>query len=274
MNRFKILFLSVMLVCFGASALGQSSLTQTTLAAAQGIGPASLGSGTQSSFSTTISLASATGVTQAQNGQPVTYVYVDQELEGILTSITGSTTIFNVLRAQGGTKAAAHVTADMALIGIVTPQFGGQSGSGGFQFTDPQFNGTCLGTGTNQTPWVNVLTGNQWLCSSVTGTWVPGFNNFYAPEQARTTVAVASAAGLVTPSGPLFHITGALAITGFNIPTGFNATAAGGGSFCIIPDGAFTTTTATNIALASTGVVNKLLCYQWDNTNSKFVPSY
>ncbi|HEY1533771.1 MAG TPA: hypothetical protein VGF76_07120, partial [Polyangiaceae bacterium] len=97
--------------------------------------------------------------------------------------------------------------------------------------------------------------------------WVPGWGNTDSP--ARVSAAVASAAGLITPSGPLFHITGTAAITGFNVPVGFQS-----GGFCAIPDGAFTTTNATNIAIASTAVVNKLLCWTWDDTNSKFVPSY
>jgi hypothetical protein len=80
---------------------------------------------------------------------------------------------------------------------------------------------------------------------------------------------VASAAGLVTPSGPLFHITGTAAITGFNIPVGFT-----GGSFTVIPDGAFTTTTANNIAIASTAVVSKPLTFTFDAGTAKFYPSY
>jgi hypothetical protein len=47
-----------------------------------------------------------------------------------------------------------------------------------------------------------------------------------------------------------------------------------GAPFCIIPDGTFTTTATNNIALASTAVVNKLLCYTFDSTNKKYVPSY
>lgn len=272
----KKICLSLCLVCiFAIAALGQTSLTQTTLAAAQGIGPASLPSGTQSPLMTFVSLASATGVQLAALGtQPVTYIYVDQELEGIVSLLPGQTTIFNVLRAQGGTKAAPHVSGAMVLLATITPQFGGGAGSGGFQQIDAPLGGACTGSNTIFTPWINVLTGAQWLCSSITGTWVPGWINPLYPGAAKVTAAVASAAGLVTPSGPLFHITGALAITGFNIPVGFNATGSGGGQFCAIPDGTFTTTTANNIALASTAVVNKLLCWTWDATNSKFVPTY
>jgi hypothetical protein len=55
---------------------------------------------------------------------------------------------------------------------------------------------------------------------------------------------------------------------------GCAATAVGTCSFTIIPDGAFTWTTAGNIALAGTAVVNKALTFLWDAKNSKWVPNY
>jgi hypothetical protein len=123
-----------------------------------------------------------------------------------------------------------------------------------------------MNSGAN-TPWVNVSNGNQWLYSSVLGLWVPGWNNPTAVK--GLTAAVASAAGLITPSGPLFHVTGTSAITGFTVPTGF-----AGGSFTIIPDAIFTWTSANNIALAGTAVVSKALTFQYDSNTGKFYPSY
>lgn len=127
--------------------------------------------------------------------------------------------------------------------------------------------GGCTTASTFVTPWVNTKTGFQWLCSTVTNTWVPGFGNDIANP--APTAAVASAAGSITPSGPLFHITGTAAITGFTLPVGFT-----GGGFCAIPDGIFTTTTANNIALGSTGVVKKVLCWTYDPGTALFYPSY
>lgn len=135
-----------------------------------------------------------------------------------------------------------------------------------FRLSDPS--GGCVTAAIYISPVVNVLTGAQWLCSPITLSWVPSWGNA-AGDSFSVTAAVASAAGAILPTGPLFHVTGALAITGFTIPVGFVA-----GSFSIIPDGTFTTTTAGNIALASTAVVNKLLTFTWDATNSKFIPSY
>jgi hypothetical protein len=134
-------------------------------------------------------------------------------------------------------------------------------------FKDYDPSGGCTAANTYSTPYVNVLTGSQWLCSTITLSWVPGWQNDVGPV--AVTAAVASAAGQITPSGQLFHVTGTAAITGFTMPVGWN-----GGGFCIIPDGAFTTTATNNIAKASTAVVNRPLCFMYDATNSLFVPSY
>lgn len=82
----------------------------------------------------------------------------------------------------------------------------------------------------------------------------------------------ASAAGVVAPpqGADYFHITGALAITGFTNPTGIQD----GASFDVIPDGTFTWTAAGNIALAGTAVVSKTLTFKWDATTAKWYPSY
>jgi len=81
--------------------------------------------------------------------------------------------------------------------------------------------------------------------------------------------AVASAAGVVTPTARFQHVTGALAITGITA-TGFQD----GDEWTVIPDGAFTWTTATNIAVAGTAVVNRTLKFKWDATAVKWNPSY
>jgi hypothetical protein len=264
-------------VTFALGQQGGTNLTQTTLASAQYGGEQA---GTSLNYQTTVSLASATGVQTAFNGQPITWIWVGGEAEGVLSLVTGQTTIYNVLRGQLGTKIGSHPSGDMVLLYVATPQFGGNSGSGGFQQTDPPVNGLCYSASSPifgpplVQQWLNVLTGAQWVCSTITNTWVPSWNNALAAQSAESTTTVASAAGLITPSGPLFEVSGTSAITGFNIPVGFNATAYGGGSFCINPTGAFTTTTANNIAKASTAVVGQLLCYKWDATNQKFIPSY
>lgn len=213
------------------------SLTQTTLSSA-------IANGAQQ----TIIVASATGITSS----PAVMLYVDQEAMLVL-SVNG--TAITVARGLDTTKAVGHISGAMVLIGA--PDW----------FSDNDPTGSCVTANTKAAPHVNVITGNQWLCSTVTLGWVPGFGNKSQPP--RVTAAVASAAGTVTPSGPLFHITGALAITGWNIPVGFQS-----GQFCVIPDGAFTTTTAGNIGIASTAVVGQVDCWTWDDKNAKFYPTY
>lgn len=160
-----------------------------------------------------------------------------------------------VARGTTGTQATAHVSGAMVLI----------AAPNAFYTVDPQ--GACTTANTYATPYVNIVTGNEWLCSTVSLSWVAGFHNDSA--QPVVTAAVASAASAITPSGPLFHVTGTAAVTGFNIPVGFIY-----GSFTIIPDAVFTWTAAGNIALAGSAVVNKALTFTWDATNGKWIPSY
>lgn len=222
--------------------MAQNTLTQTTLSAAV------------DSSANIVNVASATGITVAPN-TTATVLYVDRELMTVL-AVNG--TEITVARGADGTPAAGHASGSMVLAG--KPQW--------FFNHDPQ------GTTSNAlvTPYVNVIDGDQWLLSSITGTWVPGFQNDEEPPV--VTAAVASANGVILPSGPLFHVTGGLAITGFTTPVGCDATAVGGSEFTIIPDGTFTWTNAGNIAVAGTAVVNRLLTFMWDAATSKWVPSY
>jgi hypothetical protein len=74
--------------------------------------------------------------------------------------------------------------------------------------------------------------------------------------------------GVLTPTGTVFTVSGTAAITGITLPNG----ATPGFRLTIVPSGIFTWTTATNIAIAGTAVVNKALDFVWNGT--KWVPSY
>src|ERR1017187_7122832 len=211
------------------------SLTQTSVSGA-------IASGSVQTFI----VASATNVTTGS------MLYVEQEAMLVL-GVNG--TAVTVARGQNTTKAVGHPSPAMVLAG--SPDW----------FSDQDPTGACVTATTKTAPHVNVITGKQWLCSTITLSWVPGFGNTTQP--ARVTTAVASYAGFILPSGPLFHITGTAAITGFTIPVSFSY-----GSFCAIPDDASTFTTANNIAIATTGVANKLLCWTYDDKNAKFIPTY
>lgn len=237
----RILFCVALLA--GSLFAQQNTLGSTTLSAAAGVSD------------TNLYVASATGIL-APSGNTQTILYIDREAV-FVTGLNGTT--ISVIRGYSGTRATKHVNAANVLVG--RPDW--------FYSDDPQ--GACTTASTFATPYVNIVGGTQWLCSTVTLQWVPGWGNpGNSSQPIGATTAVASAAGLVTPSGPLFHVTGTSAITGFTVPVGYN-----GGSFCIIPDAIFTTTAANNIALASTGVVSKRLCYSYDSNAAKpFFPSY
>lgn len=234
-----VLSLVALFACVTAQA--QTLLNQTTLAAA-----------ITSTTLTTIAVTSATGF--AVNN----IMYSDREAMRI-TAING--TLINVVRGASGTPATTHLT--------LAPTFQGSPSA--FTSADVTLSGSCTAANT-YAPTINTRFGDRYMCianSATTASWQKNPYKTGIVGEGNVTTAVASAAGLVVVTSPLFHITGALAITGFTLGTAFEA-----GSFCVIPDGAFTTTTATNIAIASTGVVSKLLCFAWDTGTTKWYPTY
>jgi len=231
------------LAILAASAFGQTALTSTTLTNAITVNQQ------------TFAVASTTGIT-ASNPQTKLYILdVGGQGRGELVTVTAVNSTTSVTVARGATFRAPHVAGSVAVL-INSAQ--------AIQSYDPV--GSCTAANTLYTPWINQNNGYQWLCSTKTGAWVPGFNN---PLPHSPTADVASAAGLVTVTSPLFHVTGTAAITGWTLPATFN-----GGSFCTIPDGAYTTTTATNIAAATTAVAGQLLCFQWSSADTKWYPTY
>jgi hypothetical protein len=250
MRTLKLAILAIVLAL--ASAIGvsaqQFTLTQTTLTA------------DVTAAASTFQLASVTGIIGQSAGPGTgTGIYIDAEYASVISVNVTAKTIF-VLRGMDGTKATGHKASNMVLFGSPNA----------FSTFNPA--GTCIVAQVPAQPTINVNTSQQWLCSAVTLTWVPGFGNFQGDKV--VTALVASAAGVILPSGPLFHVNGTAAITGFTTPTGCNTTVRGGCSFTIIPDAVFTWTAAGNIALAGTAVVNKALVFIWDATNSKWIPNY
>jgi hypothetical protein len=222
-----------------------TSITRTTLAAAL------------DNTSNTVYLTSATGVSGLGNNNLVqTYLYIDTELMAV-QSVTGTVAI--VKRGIGGTGVVGHVSGAAVLLG--------PSAHFTTFISPPTYNAAVTAANVPYTPVIDVTTGAQWAPSTVTNSWVPNWNN---PLPPLPTVTVASAAGLVTPSGPLFIVSGTAAITGFNTPVGFT----NGGSFTVIPTGVFTWTTANNIALAGTAVVAKALTFTYNVSTDKWYPSY
>jgi hypothetical protein len=76
-----------------------------------------------------------------------------------------------------------------------------------------------------------------------------------------------TSAATITPSGYVCHVTAGNTISTINIPYAHFT-----GSIVLIPDNLWSTSTAGNIALATTAVVNKALTMTYDGT--KWYPSY
>ncbi len=171
--------------------------------------------------------------------------------------------------SRTSSRAKAHLSGAMVLV-ATAPNW--------FQVKDPS--GSCVTASTYVTPYLNINTGAQWLCSAKTLAWIPSWNNPLSTIQGQVNdaSATASVGGTTAISGPVTHISGTNAITAFGMPIGWQ-----GNAFCVIPDAAYTTTTGGTtvastrvmaITAASTAVAGKPQCYIYDATNSKVAPSY
>ncbi len=226
-----------------------NTLAQTTLAAAI------------TNKAQYLTVASATDLSSpSSNFQQQIYVINPGATKGELmnvVSVSGTT----VQVARLSLFRQAFLTGAIVIINPLNPA----TQVSGFVETDPNPVPAVAPTLT----WiVNVTNGNQWLYSTVSASWVPGFNNTVAPM--APTAAIASVAGTITPSGPMFHITGALAITGIVRPSGFTS-----GSITVIPDGNFTWTTGDgSIGVAGTAVTARTLTFTYDWIAAKWYPSY
>lgn len=278
-NYFKTAVLAVLLAlsCVTASAQ-QNLLGTTTLSAA--IAGSLLGQGVSATTNPPpqlIQVASATGIvglnpnlgiTASQPNRTMLFIGREQML---VTAVNGTT--LTVVRGVNGTVAAPHPSGDMVLFG--PPRFFYVNDPGGTPTTTTGTSGvSCTAANVVVSPWLNTRTGGQWLCSSVTGTWVPGWNNA-GGDFFQQTATVPAAAGVVLPSGPLFIISGAGAITGFTIPLGCNATAVGGCQFTVIAaaGSTWTWTAAGNIMTAGTGTAGHTFNFIWSQSLLKWVPS-
>jgi hypothetical protein len=255
-------------------AAAQTALTQTTLASSVS-GPA-MYAGTSPTIDQVVFLASVTGISApALPGSPVSVIYVGREAMGVFTVNTSLKSV-GVFRGYLGTYASPHPSGDLVLISNVystNQAFGANPLPSGFFNVDPPQNGGCTTGNTPTTPWVNVLTGAQWLCSTISKTWVPGFNNPLSAVSSVPNTAVASASTIL-PTGPLFHLTGTTTVATITQPVGCNATAVGYCSFTAICDGVCAWSAAGNINVASgVMVAGQSVTFIWDAVNSKWVPS-
>jgi hypothetical protein len=107
------------------------------------------------------------------------------------------------------------------------------------------------------TPVLGAATGTSLVLSS-----------FNAVSAAAPTIA---SAATIAPTAPITFISGTAAVVTITAPSPISA---GGGAVVLIPTGAFTWTTAGNIAVAGTAVVSRTLTMTYDATTTKWYPSY
>jgi hypothetical protein len=235
------------LVGFCALASAQTVTTNTTLAAAMLRGDQ------------TINLTSSTGVLAAGLA-PSTGIYVDREYMTITANSNPNSpgALWGVKRGAGGTLQTAHASGATVWVGVPS--------NGPFDQGPIDRVGACTAGSLPFLPVIQVRTGNIVYCAN------GQYGNFTNNPQVGTVLA--SQAGVMSGAFAITakttHISGTNAITGFTVPPGLPD----GGSFTLIPDGNFTVTNATNVAIASTAVTGKALVYTWDRTSGKLYPSY
>lgn len=150
MNRLKTFALVVALLLVASVSHAQTVLSNTTLNGA-------ITSASQNSFV----LTSASASSQATVGAPAVgnCLYVEHEMMQI-TAI--SSTRVTVIRGTGGTPANLHPTSAVVFTGACS----------NFKAADPEKSAglsslkPCTTASMGVRPWINVLTGDVWLCKS------------------------------------------------------------------------------------------------------------
>jgi len=241
-NQTITLIALALMLAFGANA--QTALTSTTITNAITVNQQ------------TFAVASTTGMT-ATNPQTKLYV-IDKggQARGEIMLVTAVNSSTSVTVARGAAFRAAHVAGSIAIIA---------NAAQALQSYDPV--GSCTSTNTLYDPWINTNNGYMWQCSTVTGAWVPSWNN---PLPKSPSTLLHSSAGAQTISGPLFHMDGTNAITSWTLPAGFPLS----GGFCVIPDAAYTTVAGNNVGSTTTAVATQIQCWTYSSADGKFYASY
>jgi len=207
-----------------------------------------------------MAVTSATGFTAPGSGATQVLALIDREIVGVRTV---ASLVIGIQRGMNGTRASSHVSGSIVWVGAPRA----------FVASIPS--GQCVRTLLATVPLIvggapglGAEVGTTWDCLGLTtaGQWVnTNGNGIGFPTLGAT---IASPAGVITPSGTYFKVSGTNAITGITLPAG----AAPGFTLAFEPTGVFTWTTATNIILAGTAVVGKVLYFVWNG--AKWVPSY
>jgi hypothetical protein len=122
-------------------------------------------------------------------------------------------------------------------------------------------------TGTGSAVFATTPTLVTPVIGAATGTSI-SLSSFSAVSAAAPTIASATT---IAPTTPIAFVSGTTAVVTITAAAPIST---GGGTITLIPTGAFTWTTAGNIAVAGTAVVSRALTMTFDVTTTKWYPSY
>lgn len=117
---------------------------------------------------------------------------------------------------------------------------------------------------------VHISSGHKVWIYSPTG-FVVRVSGATEPSITTSSAPTIASATTIAPSARITFVSGTTAVATITPPAALGAF---NNQIVLIPTGAWTTTTAGNIALASTAVANRALTMTYDATTTKWYPSY
>ncbi len=253
-NLKNITILFVLAAFLAGAASAQTVLSSTTLGAA-----------ITTLNGTNVTLAATTGMSSAGPANQInTVLYIDKEFFWVRTLVDSTHVVVDRNKGIGASaRPALHANAAKVWYANTTtysPNFVINAAQY-FKNGNSEVSAACTRTSEMVVPLIYLFSGNFYDCLGgiYTQTDRPGTPVLGADVASATSI---------TPTGTVFHVTGNTAIATIAVPAGWTA----GMSLYIIPDGVIATTTAGNIAIISTSVVNRTWIFTW--SGSKWVPSY
>ena len=196
-------------------------------------------------------------------GTTVTYTFPN--LTGTLATIGNLSQTFAGTTAFSGTFSVSSAS---ATIGSSTAAATYTLGSGAtIAAATKTIN---IGTSGVSTSITNVNIGSS--VAGALGTTTMNSNIVQAKLKATGAAApTIASATTIAPTTMIAFVSGVTPVATITAPSPISL---GGGTITLIPTGIFTTTTAGNIALASTAIVGRALTMTYDVTTAKWYPSY